>query len=444
MINISVETLTVIMIVGILVGVVTGFHLGVVIGALGLIVGLLVFGTAVFDILYSRLFDLTNHYVLVAVPMFIFMGLMLERSGIADKMYEALYLWLGGFRGGLAIVTVLIGTIMATCVGIIAASITMLALIALPSMLKRGYSKTLVSGSIIAGGCLGILIPPSIMLVMYGPMAMISVGKLFMGAFGPGLILSGLYISYIALRSFFQPEIAPSVPAKDRNVSFKKKTAMLVTSLLPVLLLILSVLGVIFLGIAPPTEAAGAGAFASIILVIIYRRFSWNVLKDTLLETVRLTGMIAVVAGFSVAFVGVFIGSGCGKVVESVVLAAPGGRWGAFVAIMIIVFILGMFMDWMGIVFIVIPIVSPIVPALGFDPVWFAIMVCVNLQMGFMSPPFATGIFIFRGTTDPKYGVTMAHIIKGVIPFIILIMVGLGACVAFPQIILWLPSMMIK
>ncbi len=444
MINISVETLTVIMIVGILVGVVTGFHLGVVIGALGLIVGLLVFGTAVFDILYSRLFDLTNHYVLVAVPMFIFMGLMLERSGIADKMYEALYLWLGGFRGGLAIVTVLIGTIMATCVGIIAASITMLALIALPSMLKRGYSKTLVSGSIIAGGCLGILIPPSIMLVMYGPMAMISVGKLFMGAFGPGLILSGLYISYIALRSFFQPEIAPSVPAKDRNVSFKKKTAMLVTSLLPVLLLILSVLGVIFLGIAPPTEAAGAGAFASIILVIIYRRFSWNVLKDTLLETVRLTGMIAVVAGFSVAFVGVFIGSGCGKVVESVVLAAPGGRWGAFVAVMIMVFILGMFMDWMGIVFIVIPIVSPIVPALGFDPVWFAIMVCVNLQMGFMSPPFATGIFIFRGTTDPKYGVTMAHIIKGVIPFIILIMVGLGACVAFPQIILWLPSMMIK
>ncbi|GAH96935.1 unnamed protein product, partial [marine sediment metagenome] len=370
MIEISTEMLTIMMIGGILLGVLTGFHLGIVIGAVGLIFGYTVFGTMVFELLYSRLFDLMNHYVLVAVPLFIFMGLMLERSGIADKMYDALYLWLGGFRGGLAIITVLIGTIMATCVGIIAASIAMLTLIGLPSMLKRGYSKSLASGSICAGGCLGILIPPSIMLVMYGPMAWISVGKLFMGAFGPGFVLSGLYISYIALRCLFQPEIAPPVPIEERRAPFIKKTAMVLTSLVPVSVLILSVLGVIFLGIAPPTEAADAGAFVSILMVIAYRRFNWQVLKDVTLHTLRLTAMITMIAGPCVAFVGVFIGAGCGEVVEAAILAAPFGRWGAFAAVMLIIFILGMFIDWIGIIFIMIPIISPIVPALGFDPVW--------------------------------------------------------------------------
>ena len=444
MIELSPEMVTIIMIVGILLGVMTGFHLGIVIGGIGLIVGYVVFGTMVFDLLYSRFFDLINHYVLAAVPLFIFMGLMLERSGIADKMYEALYLWLGRFSGGLAIVTVLIGTILATTVGIIAASIAMLTLIGLPSMLRRGYSKSLAAGSICAGGTLGILIPPSIMLVMYGPMAMISVGKLFMGAFGPGLLLSGLYITYITIRCFFQPKIAPPVPVEERAVPFLKKTIMLVTSLAPVSLLILSVLGVIFFGIAPPTEAAGMGAFVSILLVIAYRRFNFQVLKETALQTLRLTSMITVIAGMAVAFVGVFIAAGGGKVVEEVILSTPGGRWGAFAIVMFIIFILGMILDWIGIIFIMIPIVSPLAPALGFDPVWFAIMIAVNLQMGFMTPPFAPAIFFFRGTADSELGVTMADIIRGVIPFVILIMVGLTLLILFPQIILWLPSIMVK
>lgn len=444
MIEISTELLTIIMIGGILLGVMTGFHLGIVIAGIGLIVGYLLFGSLVFELLYSRFFDLINHYVLAAIPMFIFMGLMLERSGIADRMYEALYLWLGGFRGGLAIITVLIGTIMATCVGIIAASITMLALIGLPSMLRRGYSKSLAAGSVCAGGTLGILIPPSIMLVMYGPMAMISVGKLFMGAFLPGFVLAGLYMIYIALRCFFQPHIAPAVPIKERAVPFLKKTTMLLISLVPVSVLILSVLGVIFFGIAPPTEAAGMGAFVSVLLVIAYRRFSFQVLKEASLHTLKLTSMITVIAGMCVAFVGVFISAGGGKVVEGVILSAPGGRWGAFAVVMFIIFILGMFIDWIGIIFIMIPIISPIAPALGFDPVWFAIMICVNLQMGFMTPPFAPGVFFLRGSADPALGVTMADIIRGVIPFVILIMVGLGLSAAFPQIILWLPSLMVK
>jgi len=254
------------------------------------------FGLNVGEVLYPRAVSgVLMNYPLLAAPLFIFMGLMLERSGIAERLYNALYTWLGGLRGGLAIVTVLIGTIMAACVGIIAASITMLAVVALPSMVKRGYDKSLASGSICAGGTLGILIPPSIMLVLYGPMASLSVGRLFFGAFIPGFILSGLYISYIAIRCLLQPQIAPPVPQELRAVPFLKKTWMLATSLLPAAFLIFAVLGTIFFGIAPPTEAASIGGLASVILVIAYRRFSWRVLYGVSLETLRLTGFIILI-----------------------------------------------------------------------------------------------------------------------------------------------------
>ncbi|MBA7530837.1 C4-dicarboxylate TRAP transporter large permease protein DctM [subsurface metagenome] len=279
MIDLSPEIVTIIMLGGVLVGVLAGYPLAIPVGALALIMGFLLFGTGVFSLLYARLYSLIHSYVLLAIPLFVFMGAMLERSGIAERMYAALYLWLSGFRGGLAIITVVMGTVLAACVGIIGASVTMLSLLALPSMLKRGYSKSLASGSVCAGGTLGILIPPSIMLVIYGPMAGISVGKLFMAAFIPGLVLSGLYVTYIATRCFFQPKIAPAVPVEERAVPFLKKTAMLLTSLVPPALLIMAVLGSIFLGIAPPTEAAAVGAFAATILTIAYRRFNFEVLN---------------------------------------------------------------------------------------------------------------------------------------------------------------------
>jgi len=444
MIELSPELLAAIMLGGVLVGVLTGYPIGIVIGALTLIVGFIEFGTAVGEVIYPRMYELLLNYTILAVPLFVFMGTMLERSGITEKLYDALYLWLGGLRGGLAIVTVLIGTILAACVGIIAASITMLTLVALPSMLKRGYGKSLATGSICVGGCLGILIPPSIMLVLYGPMAGISVGKLFFGAFIPGFILSALYCVYIVLRGFFQPAMAPSVPVEERKVPFLKKTTMLLTSLVPPVILIMAVLGVIFFGVAPPTEAASMGALAATLLAIAYRRFNWQVLKDVTLITFRVSGFILLIAAMAYAFVGVFIGGGGGDVVKELILGAPGGRWGIFAVIMFIVFILGMFMDWLPIVFIMVPIVTPIGEALGFHPVWFAIMVCVNLQMCFMTPPFAAGIFICKGACAPEWGVTMGDIIRGVIPFVILIMVGLGLLAVFPQLILWLPGMMIK
>jgi TRAP-type mannitol/chloroaromatic compound transport system permease large subunit len=203
-------------------------------------------------------------------------------------------------------------------------------------------------------------------------------------------------------------------------------------------------LGVIFLGIAPPTEAAAAGSFVATLLVIAYRRFSWQVVANTALETLRLTSTIFLIGAMSFAFVGIFLSAGCGKVVETVILAAPGGSWGAFTIIMLTIFILGFFLDWLGILFIVIPIISPLVPALGFDPLWFAMMICINFQTAFMTPPFAPGIFFLQGTASPDLGLTTAEIIRGVIPFVILVLVGLALCVAFPEIILWLPGKMIK
>lgn len=444
MIELSPEIITIIMLGGLFAGVLHGYHIAIVIGAVALIVGYMVFGGHVIEALYGRTYYMLLSYSYLAVPLFVFMGFMLERSGIAEKLYEVLYLWLGGLRGGLAITTVLIGTILAACVGIIGASVTMLSIVALPAMIKRGYSKSLASGSVCAGGTLGILIPPSIMLVIYGPMAEISVGKLFFGAFIPGLILSGLYCSYIAIRSFFEAKIAPAVPIEERAVPFLKRTTMLLTALVPPAVLILAVLGSIFFGIAPPTEAAGIGAFASAILAIAYRKFSWQVLKEVSLHTLRVSSMIMLIAIMAIGFTSVFMRAGCGDVVQEVILGAPGGRWGAFAIIMFICFILGMLIDWLGIVFIMVPIITPIGAAMGFDPIWFALMICVNLQMSFMTPPYAGALFYLRGSAAPELRVTMADIIRGVIPFVILIMVGLGLCVIFPELILWLPGQMIK
>jgi len=443
-ITMSPEMVTIAMVAGLLVGVVTGYPLGLVLGGIALLVGVVAWGPSVFPLFYSRLYGVVTEYTFLAVPLFIFMGIMVQSSGCADKLFGALHLWLGGFRGGLAIASVLLGTMLAACVGVIAASVTMLALIALPAMLNRGYSKELSTGACCAGGTLGILIPPSIMLILYGPMAMISVGKLFMAAFIPGLVLSGLYSAYIGIWCLFKPKEGPAIPAEERAVSWRKKTFLLITSLVPPVVLIMAVLGSIFFGIAAPTEAAAVGALAAIVMVIAYRALSFQVLKESLYRTMRTFSMIFVIVVCASLFTGVFLGLGCGNVVASIVLAAPFGRWGAFAVIMLVIFVLGMFIDWIGIILIMIPIVSPIGVELGFDPLWFAMMIIVNLQMSFLSPPFAYAIFFLKGVTTPEMGVDTSHIIRGVLPFIGLIMVGLGLFVGFPQLILWLPGMMIK
>ncbi len=440
----SAEMLTALMILGILAGVLTGFPLAFVVGSVGLIAGYLVLGNVAFEILYQRVYSLSLNYPLLAVPLFTFMGVVLQRSGIAEGLFDALYLWLGGFRGGLAVSTVLFGTILAACLGVITASVTMLTLIALTPMVQRGYDKSLASGAVCAGGTLGILIPPSVMLVIYGPMAMLSVGRLFMAAIFPGLILATMYCLYIAIRCIIQPNLGPPVPVTERQVSFSFKTKLLLKSIIPPGLLIVAVLGTIFFGIAPPTEAASVGAFAAIVLSILYRKFSWSMLKHATLETFRVAAFVLMIGCLSFAFVGVFIRLGGGHVVSNLILAAPGGRWGAFIVVMFLVFLLGMFIDWIGIVFIMVPIIAPIGPMLGFDALWFGMMICVNLQMSFLPPPFAVSIFVCRGTAAPQLGVTIGDVIRGVIPFVIIIMICLVLCTVFPELLLWLPERMLR
>ena len=434
----------ILMLGSVLVLVMTGFPLGYIIGFIGIALGIFLWEAQVGSTYYLRIYRLMSNRVLLAVPMFVFMGAMLEHSGIIERLYDALYLWLGGFRGGLAVVTIMVGTIMAATVGVITASVTLLTLVALPSMIKRGYSKSLATGAVVASGILGILIPPSVMIVVYGPMAQLSVGKMLFGAFVPGFMLSSSYIAYVTIRSFLQPNIAPAVPVEERAVPFWQKTYKLALSLGPPAILIFSVLGVIFLGIAPPTEAAGCGAFMAILMAIGYRHFSFAVLKEVMVTTMKISGMIFLVGTMSFAFVGVFLGFGCGEFVTDLIMGAPGGKWGAFGLIMFIIFLLGFFIDWIGILFITVPIITPIFEALGFDPIWAAVMVCVNLQTSFMTPPFAMGIYICRGAAEPSLGIVVMDIIRGIIPYIIIILCIMVLLVIFPQLITWLPGLMIE
>ena len=443
MIDLSPEALTLLMFGLMVLFVMLGYPLAFVLGGVGLGLGFLMWGPPIFDIVYLRMFGAVTTYSFLAVPLFVLMGLMMERSGVSDGLFDALHMCLGRFHGGLAVATILLGTLLAATVGVIAASVTMLGLIAMPAMLKHGYSRELACGAVCAGGSLGILIPPSVMLVLYGPMANLSVGRLFMAAFIPGFMLSGLYCIYITVICLLRPTLAPA--AEDtRAVPFWVKSRLLLTSLVPPVVLIFAVLGSIFLGVAAPTEAAAVGALASIIMCLAYRRLNFAVLWDSLVGTIKVVGMaFMVVIGASV-FTAVFIKGGGTNVVTDVLLNMPGGRWGPFILIMVITFVLGMFIDWIGIILVVIPIIAPICDVLGFDPLWFAMMVIVNLQLSFITPPLAYSIFFLQGTLKPEMGVTTGHIIRGVLPYIALICLGLLLMVRFPEIVLWLPAKMVS
>ena len=443
MIELNPEILAVAFLLAILAAVLTGYHVALVLIGVGVVIGYFIMGPKVAYLMYFRVTSMIMNYNMIAIPLFTFMGVMLSRSDIADRLYSALHLLLGRLRGGLAVSTVILGTIIAAGLGVVQASVSILTIVSLDAMVKRGYSKELACGAICAGGTLGILIPPSIMLVVLGMTSSISIGRLFFGAFFPGFILSGLYLGYIIVRSWLQPQIAPAAPMEERQISFARKMLLLFFSIIPPVAIMLSVLGTIFFGVATVYEAAGVGAAASIVITFAYRKFTWGLLKHATRETLRVTGFVMLITTCANATVGVFVYLGGKEVIRDMVLAMPFGTWGTFVAIMLVIFILGMFIDWISIILIVVSILVPIAPALGFDPIWFALMICVNLQMSFLTPPLAQSIFVCQGSADPELGITNIHIIRGVIPFILLIMVGLGLFVAFPGIMLWLPGKMI-
>jgi len=440
----SPELVVIVMFAGTFIGILSGYPLAIVLGGVAMFVGLVEMGPMVFIQGMGRIFNQATSYVFLAVPLFIFMGIIVEKSGAAERLFAGLHLAFGKYRGGLAIGAIVMGTIMAATVGVIAASIIMIGLLAIPPMLKRGYDKQLATGSVLAGGCLGILIPPSVQLVIYGPMAQISVGKLFMGAFGPGLLLSGLYVAYVSILCWIKPNIAPTVSEQSQTIPFSKKLAIVISSVVPPVVLILAVLGSIFFGIASPTEAAAVGCVAAILLAVFYRKANLSMFKEGVLHTLTITCMVYLTAFGAQIFVGVFLKLGGGDVISNMIMTVPGGRWGVFSLIMFIIFLLGFMMSWVGIVLVMVPLITPIAATMGFDPIWFALMVCVNLQMSYMTPPMAPAIFYLKGITRPEWGIDTMDIIKGVVPFIVLVMVAMALCIIFPQIITWLPNAMIK
>jgi tripartite ATP-independent transporter DctM subunit len=427
------------MLIGLIVAIFTGFPLALAVGSIGIFMGLLTRGLSAVDITYYQVFSKIHSYTLLAVPMFVFMGSILEASGMAEKMFQALFVVLGRLRGGLALSTVVVGTVIATCVGVISASVSMLTLVALPAMIRRGYSKSLASGTVAASGTLGILIPPSIMLVVIGPLSGLSVGKLFAAAFPPGFLLAGVYMVYVVIRCAISERLGPPVTGEEASIPLGARLQLLVGSIVPPAIVVVAVLGSILLGLASPTEAAAFGAFATTIMVIGYRKFTLAALKNALNDTMKVTGMALLIATLSVAYTSVFLALGGGEIVTDAILAVPGGRWGSFALIMFIVFILGMFLDWMGIVFVIVPILLPANTVLGFDLLWFIMMVVLNIQTGFLSPPFAMALFILRGTADPSLGIEYGDMIRGVLPFIACVFAVLVLCAIFPEIILWLP-----
>ena len=441
-ISISPALLTILMLGTLAIGIFSGFPLAFILAGVGFIFGILFMGDRIYGMAIAATYKTMTNYIILAAPLFVFMGTMLGQSGVTEKLFGTMHLIMGGLRGGLAMATIFVATIFAACTGIIGASVVTMGIIALPPMLKRGYDKALACGSVCAGGTLGILIPPSIMMVIYGPMAGISVGKLFAGAFVPGFILSALYMSYIAIRCLFNPKLGPPLPMEERQAipTGKKITTMLV-QLVPPVLLILGVLGSIFAGIATPTEAAGAGAFIATMLAVIYRRFSWQVLKSTTYETMRITGFIMLLVIGAGLFTSVFTYLGGGKFATAVLASVPGGKWGSFAVMMFMIFILGMLIEWIGSIFIVVPLFTPVAATLGFDALWFAICVCVMYQTGFMSPPNAHAIFYLKGVAPPE--IRVEDIINGVWPFIGLILIGLTIVVIFPNLALWLPSIIV-
>jgi tripartite ATP-independent transporter DctM subunit len=444
LIDLSPEIVAVLMLGGVFFLVLTGYPIAFVIGSVAFIVGFVVFGpNTTFHILYSRFYDLSLNYPYLAVPLFTFMGVVLQHSGITKELYQNLYEALGRVRGGLLIVTIIFGTILAACLGVIAASVTILSLIALAPMVSRGYDKSLAAGAIVATGTLGILIPPSIMLVVYAPQAGLSIGQMFMGAVFPGLILSALYITYVSVRCYVNPNLGPPIPAEQMPEFTTAKLISLLWSLVPPVALMIAVLGTIFSGISPPTEAAAVGCTASLLLAAAYRKFSWDLIKTACIDTLKVSTFVVMIAALCYAFVGIFMNAGAGDVVSDMILSVPGGKWASFFTIMLIVFMLGMFIEWIGIVFIIVPIFSPIFVELGFNPLWAGMMVCINLQMAFQTPPMAMSIFVLKGTAPKEVGLTMAEIIRGVIPFVTIIWCALVLFTIFPQIITWLPEQMI-
>ena len=440
----SYEWLGIAMFAGALVLLSLGYPVAFSLGGVALIFALI--GTAVgefsfsfFNAMPSRIFGIMANYTLLAIPYFIFLGAMLEKTGIAEKLLETMGILFGRMRGGLALAVVIVGALLAASTGVVAATVVAMGLISLPIMLRYGYSKELATGVIVASGTLGQIIPPSVVLVVLGDQLGISVGDLFLGSLIPGLLMAGVFCLYVIVISWLKPDIAPALPPEVRNISRQELVRRVVRVMLPTLGLIFVVLGSIFFGIATPTEAGAVGSLGAMLLAAANKKLTWNSLREVCDATMRITTMVIFILLGSTAFSLVFRGLRGDSFMFDLLANLPGGKIGFLAVNMLTIFLLGFFIDFFEIAFIIIPIFAPVAKALDLDLVWYGVIIGANLQTSFLTPPFGFALFYLRGVAPAE--VKTEQIYRGAIPFIVLQVLVLVLIIAFPALVSFIPSL---
>ncbi len=432
----SVEVLTLLFFGSLLFFLFLGVPLAFVLGGVSVVFLYFTWGIDSFYMVASQVWSTMESFTLVAIPLFVFMSMILERTGVASDLYRAMHLWFGGFRGGLAIGTLFICAIFAAMVGVSGATVVAMGTIALPAMLERGYSKTLALGCINTGGGWGILIPPSIMMILYSIITGASVGRMFAAGILPGLLLVVLVSLYVGIRCYLQPSLGPALPKGERG-TLAEKLASTKAVLLPIMIVVM-VMGSIMAGITTPTEAAAMGVLGSLMSAAVYRKLTWSMIQESSIRTLRLTGMIMWILFGAHAFSAAYQGMGAQQFIEGLMHLLPGGPWGIIITMMLVIFLLGMVLDPVGIMLITLPVFIPVVESLGFDLIWFGILFVINMELGYMTPPFGFNLFYLKGVVPP--GITMGDIYRSVWPFVIVQIIGMGILMAFPSIVTWLPQ----
>jgi tripartite ATP-independent transporter DctM subunit len=419
-----------------------GFPIAFTLMALGFGFGVSAMGPMVLDLVVQRAYSVMTNDVLVAIPLFVFMGYIIERANILDRLFNSIQLAVGGVPGSLAVATLATCALFATATGIVGAVVTLMGLLAFPAMLRAGYDIRLSAGVVCAGGCLGILIPPSVMLILYGATAGVSVPKLYAGALFPGLLLAGLYMGYVIIRCAMNPALAPKLPEEERGRSFGEVFFALATSFFPLALLILSVLGAIFFGLATPTEAAAVGSLGSLLLAAAYRSLTFEKLKESVFLTARTSAMVCWLFVGSFIFSSVFAFLGGHQPIETFVKALNLSPFWFLILTQAIIFVLGWPLEWTEIVVIFVPIFLPLLDDFGIDPIFFGILIALNIQTSFLSPPVAMAPFYLKGVAPPH--VSINQIFAGVTPFLFLVLVAMVMFYVFPGLGLWLPSVLYR
>ncbi|MBQ0747847.1 MAG: TRAP transporter large permease subunit [Marinobacter sp.] len=432
----SIEILTLLFFGSLLFFLLLGLPLAFVLGGVSVIFLYFTWGFDSFYMVASQIWGTMGSFTLVAIPLFVFMAMVLERTGVARDLYRMMHLWFGGLRGGLAIGTLVICAVFAAMVGISGAAVVAMGTIALPSMLERGYDRKMALGVINTGGGWGILIPPSILMILYALITGVSVGQMFAAGIMPGVLLMVMTVLYILVRSTLQPHLAPALPPEERG-TWPEKLRALRAVLLPIGVVFM-VLGSIIGGITTPTEAAAMGVLGSLISAAVYRQLKWSILQEAAIRTFKLTGMIMWILFAAHAFSAAYQSMGAQELIEGMMQHIPGGPWGIIIAMMVIIFFLAMVLDPVGIMLITLPVFMPIVKSLGFDPIWFGILFVINMEIGYKTPPFGFNLFYLKGVVPPE--ITMKDIYTSVIPFVIIEILAIGIIMVFPEIATWLPG----